>query len=111
MHPPPLAPRGDDARPAEIRQVTRDFWLADSEDLHKVADANFLVGDEVEKTKPGAIGQDAKEKIERERFFLPAHASYYIWLYRYDQRGLLLTHTHKRIYIQVGQEDPWQRNQ
>src|ERR1700674_2451980 len=28
VHPPPLSPRRDDARAAEIRQVTRDFWLA-----------------------------------------------------------------------------------
>ena len=61
MHPPPLAPRGDDPRPAEIRQVARDFWLADPEDLHKIADANFLVGDEVEESQPRAIGQGAKK--------------------------------------------------
>jgi len=73
VHPPPLAPRGDDARAAEIRQVTRDFWLAHPEDLHKVADANLLVGHQVEETQPRAIGQGAKEEIERERFFLPGH--------------------------------------
>ncbi len=74
VHPPPLAPRGDDARAAEIRQMARDFWLADPQDLHKIADANFLVGDEVEEAKARGIGQSAKEKIERERFFLPGHA-------------------------------------
>lgn len=88
VHPPPLAPRGDDARTAEIRQVTGDLWLADPEDLHKIANANFLVGDEVEETKPRAIGQDAKEKIDRERFFLPGHATHYIWLDRYEQWGV-----------------------
>ena len=88
MHPPPLAPRGDDARAAEIRQVTRDFWLADPEDLDKIANANFLVGDEIEQTKPRAIGQGAKEKIEREWFFLPGHAKHYIWLDRYEQDGI-----------------------
>ena len=78
-------------------QVTRDFRLADFEDLHKIADANFLVGDQVEKTKPRAIGQCAKEKIKRERFFLPGHARNYIWLDRYEQGGVSSTHTHKRI--------------
>ena len=85
MHPSPLAPRGDDPRAAQIRQVPRDFGLADLEDLHKIADANFLVGDEIQETKPRAVGQGAKEKIERERFFLPGHARHYIWLDRYEQ--------------------------
>ena len=61
MHPPPLAAHGDDPRAAEIRQMARDFWLADPEDLDKIADANFLVGDEIEETEARAIGQGAKE--------------------------------------------------
>ena len=82
--------------------MTRDFWLADIEDLHKIADANFLVGNQVEKTKPRAVGQGAKEKIERELFFLPGHATHYIWLDRYEQAGVSSTHTHKRIYDLLG---------
>ena len=88
MHPPPLAPCGNDARPAEIGQVTRDLGLAGAEYLHKIANANFLVGDEVEKAKPRTICQGAEEQIERERFFLPGHAVYYIWLDRYEQCGV-----------------------
>jgi hypothetical protein len=42
-------------------KVTRDLGLAGAEYLHKIANANFLVGDEVEKAKPRAIGQGAKE--------------------------------------------------
>lgn len=56
VHPPPLASRGDDARAAQVRQVTRDLRLADLEDLHEIADANLLVGNQVEETKPRAIG-------------------------------------------------------
>jgi len=88
VHPTPLAPSAHEARSAEIRQVTRDFWLADFEDLHEIADANFLVGNEVEEAKARAIGQGAKEKIEGERFFLPGHARDYIWLDRYVQGGV-----------------------
>jgi len=88
VHPSPLAPSGDDSRAAEIRQVTRDFWLADPEDLHKIANANFLVGDEIEQPKPRAIGQGAKEKIDRERFLLPGHLCDYICLDRYEQGGV-----------------------
>ena len=88
MHPPPLPPGGDDARAAEIREMPRNFWLTDPKDLHKIADANFLVGDEIEETKARAIGQGAKEKIERERFFPVGHTGYYIWLDRYEQGGV-----------------------
>ncbi len=109
VHPSPLAPRGDDARAAQVRQVTRDFRLADLEDLHEIADANFRVGDQVEETKPRAIGQSAKEEIEGERFFFPGHAGNYIWLDTYEQGSVSFIHTHKRIYI-FGWEALWQRN-
>lgn len=85
MHPPSLAAGGDDSRAAEVGQVTRDFRLADSQDLHKVADANFLVGDQIEQAKARAIGEGAKEKIDGERLFLPRHGQYYIWIDRYGQ--------------------------
>jgi hypothetical protein len=89
--------------------MPRDFRLADLEDLHEIADANFLVGDEIEEAKPRAIGQDAKEKIDRERFIFPGHGEDYIWLDTYEQWGVWLTHTHKRIYC-IRKEDPWRRN-
>ena len=74
VHPAPLASRGDNARAAKISQVPRDFWLADFQDLHKIADANFLAGNQVEETQSGAIGQGAKKQIEGEAFFLSGHA-------------------------------------
>ena len=99
MHPTSLAPRGDDPRAAEIRQMPRDFRLANLEDFHEIAYANFLVGNEIEEAKPRAIGQDAKEKIDRERFFFRGHSAYYIWLDRYEQWSVWFIHTHKRIYL------------
>jgi len=54
--------------------MPRDFRLTDLEDVHKIADTDFPVGDEIKQAKPGAIGQDTKEKIEGERFFFPGHA-------------------------------------
>ena len=98
MHPPPLPPCGDDARPAEICQVTRDLGLANSQDLHEIANADFLVSDEIEEAQPGGICEGAKEKIEGERLFFPGHAPHYIWLDRYEQCGVLSIHTHKRMY-------------
>jgi len=98
VHPPPLATRGDDSRAAKIRQMARDFRLADPQNLHKIADADFLVRDEVEEAQPRAIGQGAKEKIDWEWFLLPGHVRNYIWLDRYGQAGVRCIHMYKRIY-------------
>jgi len=73
VHPASLAAHANDARAAEIGEVTRDFRLAEPENLDEIADANFSVRDEVEETKPRGIGQGAKEKVEREGFFLAGH--------------------------------------
>ncbi len=109
MHPPPLSPRGDDAGAPQIRQMTRDFWLADLEDLHEIADANFLVRDEIEETKARAIGQGAKEKIERERFFLPGHAHIIYGLTDVSKKAYR-AYIRMSVYIFLGWEDLWQRN-
>ena len=73
MHPAPLAPRGDDPRPPEIRQMARNFGLAAPQDLHEVADAYLLIGYEVKEAKPRAIRQNAKEAVDGKRFFLSRH--------------------------------------
>ncbi len=73
MHPASLTPRGDKAGAAKIGQVPRDFWLAHPQDIHKVADANFPIGDEVKQAQAGAIGQGAKERVEREGFYFSWH--------------------------------------
>jgi hypothetical protein len=74
MHPASLASRGDDSGAAKIGQVPRNFRLADAEDLDEVANADFPVPDKVQQAEARGIGQGAKEKIERERFFLFGHA-------------------------------------
>ena len=76
MHPPALAACSDDARAAKIGQMPGDFWLAHSQHAHEVAHTTFLVGDEVQKAKTRRIGEGAKEKIERERFFLHSSIIY-----------------------------------
>ena len=66
--------------------MTRDFRLADSQDLHEITDADFPVGYEVEQAKPGGIGQGAKEEIDCEQLGLIRHfGKHYIWLDRYEQ--------------------------
>lgn len=73
MHPAPLAADGDDSRAAQVGEMPRDLWLADLEDFHKIADANLLVGDEIQQAQAGAIGQGAEEQLDRERFGFSRH--------------------------------------
>ena len=68
MHPASLAPRGDKTGAAKIGQVSRYLWLAHPQDIHKVADANFPVGDEVKQAEAGAIGHGAKQRVDRQGF-------------------------------------------
>ena len=66
--------------------MARNLGLADPEDLHEKTDADFLVGDEVEQTQAGGIGQGAKEEIDGKRLGLFRHSgNHYIWLDRYEQ--------------------------
>lgn len=88
MHPAPLAAGGDDSCVAQVREMPRDFWLADLKDFHKITDANFLVGDEIEQAQAGTVGQGAKQKVERKWFVLPGHGRNYIWLDKYIQPRL-----------------------
>ena len=41
VHPFSFAPRRDDAGPSQVSQVPRDLWLADFQNCHEEADANF----------------------------------------------------------------------
>ena len=50
VHPAALSARCHDAGPAKISQMTRNLGLADSQNIDKVADADFLIGDEVQQT-------------------------------------------------------------
>jgi len=65
VHPAALAPRRDDTCPAQVGQVARDFWLAYSQNFYEVANANFLVGNEIEQAQARAVGQGAEEKLDR----------------------------------------------
>ena len=64
MHPSSLPPRRHHSGFSQVGQVAGDLWLADAQDLHKIANANFPVGDEIEQAQSRAIGQGAEEMIE-----------------------------------------------
>ena len=86
VHPASLAPSRHDAGAPQIGEVARDFRLADPEDLYKIADADFPVGNEVQQTQPRWVGEGAKQKIERKGLGLFWHfRKDYIWLDRYEQ--------------------------
>ena len=54
--------------------MARDFRLADAQNLHKIANANLPVGDEIEQAQASAICQCAKEKIEGQWTARASHA-------------------------------------
>src|SRR5580704_8538343 len=78
-----------------------DFRLAHLQDFHKIAHTNFLVGDEVEETQAGAVGQNTKKEVDRKRFRFSGHGRHYIWLDRYMQIGVVSIHALKRIYLRL----------
>ena len=88
VHPASLAPRRYDFGPAQISQVARNFRLADAEDFHEIADADFPVRGQIEQAEARGIGQGAEEQVESARFFCSGHdGENYICLDRYNQAG------------------------
>ena len=63
MHPLAFATGRHDARAPQISQVPRDFRLRLLKDLHKVADANFLISHQVEQAKAGIVAERLKEQF------------------------------------------------
>jgi hypothetical protein len=68
---PVLAPRLDEATPAQAGQVVGDARLRDSEPLDDLADRELLaLGEGLEDAKPRAVGKDAevlREQIDLAR--------------------------------------------
>jgi len=73
VHPASLAPRRYNPGAPQIGQVARNFRLADAENFHEIADANFPVRSQVEQAQARGIGQSAEEQVEGEWFLLSRH--------------------------------------
>jgi hypothetical protein len=56
VYPATLPARGHDPCLTQIGQVTRDFWLADPQNVDEIADADLFIGNQVQETKPSAVG-------------------------------------------------------
>ncbi|MGN6725306.1 MAG: hypothetical protein ACTHLZ_05280 [Tepidisphaeraceae bacterium] len=58
VHPLQISPGGDEPRPAEIREMSRDLGLGQIEHAHEISHANFLTGrQQAEDAQASAIGQ------------------------------------------------------
>jgi len=66
VHPRALAAGGDDAGAAEVGEVAGDFGLVLIEDVDEVADADFLIADEVEEAEAGGVAECLVEAFDVE---------------------------------------------
>ena len=69
MHPLSFASSRNNPRAAKIRQVSRYLGLRSAKNLHQVADANFLLTDEVQQTQPRVVAKCLKESLDVESPF------------------------------------------
>jgi hypothetical protein len=66
VHPFSLAASRNNAGSAKIRKVSRDLWLRLAKDLDKIADANFLLSHEIQKSQTSIVTQSLKEAFQAE---------------------------------------------
>lgn len=64
VHPLPLSPRFYDSRTSEIGKMPGNLWLWSAEDLHEVADANFLVSNKVQEPQTSVVTQCLEEAFK-----------------------------------------------
>lgn len=84
MHPLSLATRFYEPRAAQIGKVLRHFRLTFVENLHKVANADFTVGDQVQQTQTRRVGQSSKQAFERRTQLQVCHVAQYTAYMRLD---------------------------
>src|SRR5688500_7363708 len=63
VHPLAVAPRRDDARAAQVREVARNLRLALAEHLDEEADADLARRQQVQEPQPRAVGQSPEEQL------------------------------------------------
>jgi hypothetical protein len=64
VHPHALLPRLDQARAAQVRQVSRGPRLRDLQRLVDVADAHLAAEEQAEDPEPGPVGQRLEQGFE-----------------------------------------------
>ena len=86
VHPLAFAPRGDDARFAQIGQMARYFGLGLIQNLYKVTDADLSISHEIQEPQTCIVAEGLKEAFHAERFLFRSHELNYIWFDEYIQR-------------------------
>lgn len=73
MHPLALAPRGDNPGLPQVSQMAGDFGLAHRQGLDQIADANFVVAQQVKEPEPRTVGKNPEKQLhpEARSFFGP----------------------------------------
>ena len=71
MAPPSIAARCNEARSAEIRQVSRNLWLIYLENFDTRTDAYFFVADQMNQTQSGVVCQSFEKRFKLD--FLLTH--------------------------------------
>jgi hypothetical protein len=74
VHPFTFPSRANDARPAQVRQMPRNFWLTLSQYFNKETHAHFVVSDEVEQAQTRLISESAKQLVHIELHSRFGHA-------------------------------------
>lgn len=69
VHPLALAPGSDDACLPQISEMPGDLRLGRADDFREIADADFLIGHQIEEAQAGGITQGAEEPIQRRLWF------------------------------------------
>lgn len=77
VHPLALTPGRDDAGIPQICEMAGDFWLRHAENLHEVADADFLLAHQVEEPETRVVAKCLKELLHVELRFA-SHTYKYI---------------------------------
>src|SRR5581483_9634880 len=65
MHPLPFPTRGNQAGSSQIREMSRDLRLWRADHFNEVADADFLLGHEMDQPQPCGISERAEELVQR----------------------------------------------
>jgi len=69
VNPLAVASRLHDARPAQVGEMTRNFWLIQLQNFDEEADTNLVVSDQINQTQARVIGERLEEKCNVVFFF------------------------------------------
>ena len=60
----PFARRLDEPRSPQVREMPRDRWLREVEQVDDIADAELASGEDIQNAKAHRVGKPPKERVE-----------------------------------------------